>query len=101
MELVIMFWIIMLVIVISQLCAIIHYMRHDRVNSQYDSYTNEVIEKTNVVMRAVRSKTIKKHLLTNSADEYDSRKTLKQYRVFLNSDLMKDMMQMHEDQYHG
>ena len=101
MGLVIMFWIIMLALVIIQICAIIYSVKNDKSDAKYGAYSNEVIQKTKAVMKAIQLNIIKKHILTNSAEEYDSRKTLKQYRIFLETDLMKDMMQMHEDPYHG
>ena len=52
-------------------------------------------------MRAIKSQTIKKHIMSNSAEQYDSGKVLKRYKKFLDSDLMNDLMQMCEEKYNG
>lgn len=101
MGLVILFWLVMLGIVIAQLTAILYHIKHGENVTIYGTYTTEVKENTRVVMSAIKSRIIKKHLLTNSAEKYDSGKTLEQYRKFLESDLMNDIMQMHEEQYNG
>lgn len=101
MSFVIMFWFVMIGIVIAQLGAILYHMKYGEKITIYGAYTTEVKENTKIVMRAIKSRIIKKHLLTNSAEKYDSGKTLEQYRKFLQSDLMNDMMQMHEEQYYG
>lgn len=84
-----------------QVGAIIYHVRYSNAVSDYGGYSNEVRENARNVINAIKNKKIKKHLLTNSADKYDSGKTLKQYKDFLRSDLMKDMMQMDEEQYNG
>ena len=52
-------------------------------------------------MKAIESGQIKKHLLTNSAEKYDSGKTLGQYQKFLKSNLMADIMNISEEHYNG
>lgn len=101
MELVIAFLVIMVITVLVQLSALIYCMKHDDVVTVYGEYTDNVKEKTKAVINALISKIIKKHLLTNSAEEYDSKDILRQYKGFLNSNLMKDLTQMYEEQYHG
>ena len=101
MGLVILFWIVMAGIVIAQIAAILYYMKHGEKTLIYGAYAAGVKENTKVVMHAIKSRIIKKHLLTNSAEKYDSGKTLEKYKKFLGSDLMNDMMQMHEEHYNG
>lgn len=101
MGMVIIFWVMMGIIVIIQVGAIIYHVKYGNIASDYDGYSNEVRENARNVINAIRLKIVKKHLLTNSADKYDSGKTLKQYKFFLKSDLMKDMLQMDEEQYNG
>lgn len=98
---VILFWIVTIGIVIVQIVAIQSYMQHGERSTVYGEYANQVIENTKVVVDAMKSRKIKKHLLSNSSEKYDSGKTLEKYKKFIESDLMSDMMQMREEQYHG
>ena len=101
MGIVITFWIIMLGIMAVELGAILYYIKHGERSSAHGAYASEVKENTRIVMDAVKSRVIKKHLLTNSAEKYDSGKTLEQYKKFLNSALMSDIMHMCEERYNG
>lgn len=101
MKLVIIFLIIMFAAVGLELGVLVYYMKHDDDVTDYGTYTSQVKERTRNVMRALKFKVIKKHLLTNSAEKYDSKKILRQYKGFLSSDLMKDLTQVHEERYHG
>lgn len=101
MGIVITFWFVMLGILAIELGAILYHIKHGEKSSVYGVYASEVKENTKAVMDALKSRVIKKHLLTNSAEKYDSGKTLEQYKRFLNSALMSDMMHMQEEQYNG
>lgn len=101
MGLVIIFWGVMVGMVIAQLVAILRYMKHGEKIKIYGDYSNEVKNNTKIVMKAIESGQIKKHLLTNSAEKYDSGKTLGQYQKFLKSNLMADIMNISEEHYNG
>lgn len=101
MGIVISFWLVMIAIMAAELGAILYHIKYGEKLTVDDAYANEVKENTKAVMDALKSRVIKKHLLTNSADKYDSGKTLEQYKKFLNSALMSDMMHMQEERYNG
>lgn len=101
MGVVIIFWFVMLGLMVVELGAILYYIKHDKKSLVHGAYADEVKENTRIVMDAVKSRVIKKHLLTNSAEKYDSGRTLEQYKKFLNSTLMSDIMHMREEQYNG
>lgn len=101
MGVVITFWFLMIGIAIAQLGAIFYHMKYGKKITIDNAYSTKVKENTRAVMEAIKLKIIKKHLLTNSADKYDSGKTLQQYQKFLTSDLMNDIMQMREEKYNG
>ena len=92
---------ILIVLLLVQVTAITLYLRNGNTIPVYDGYSSEIIENTISVMRALKSQTIKKHIMSNSAEQYDSGKVLKRYKKFLDSDLMNDLMQMCEEKYHG
>ncbi len=95
------FWFILIGLILAELGAILHHIKHGQKSTVNGVYAVEVKENAVIVMNAIKSRVIKKHLLTNSAEQYDSGKTLEQYKKFLDSQLMSDIMQMHEEQYHG
>lgn len=98
---VITFCFVMIGIAIAQLVAILYYMKYGEKIVIRGEYAPEVENNTRVVMKAVESGEIKKHILTNSAEKYDSGKTLKQYQKFLGSELMADIMHISEEHYNG
>ena len=98
---VISFWIILIIVVVVQVGAIIHYVKGGERVTSYGIYSNKVKDNVKVVIDAIMLGKIKKHLLSNSAEKYDSGKTLEQYRIFLDSDLMKDIMHICEERYNG
>lgn len=94
MNIVVLFFGIMITIPILQVLAILIYVRKGT-NIQYsNTYSPETIEKVNIVTNAIKRNVIKKHTIINYAPEYDSKKTMIQYRNFLSSDLMKDIEQI-------
>lgn len=101
MGIVITFWLVMVCIMVVELSAILYHVKYVENIAIYDVYDVEVKENTKVVMDAVKSRVIKKHLLSNSAEKHDSGKTLEQYKIFLGSELMSDIMKLSEERYHG
>lgn len=101
MEIVILFWGILVGIIVVQVCAIIRYVRKGE-HIRYDNaYSQETLEKTRTIVEAIETRKIKKHIITNSAPKYDSKKTLAQYKKFLSSELMKDLLILNEETYNG
>lgn len=101
MGIVITFWLVMLGIMIVELGAILYHLRHGEKITIYGDYAAEVKENTRAVMAAIKARVIKKHIITNSADKYDSGKIREQYKEFLSSELMSDIMNMCEERYCG
>ncbi len=101
MGIVIAFWVAMIGVMAAELGAILYHVKYGERNTVDDAYAVEVKENAEAVMTALKFRVIKKHLLTNSAEKYDSGKTLEQYKKFLDSALMRDIMHMHEEQYNG
>lgn len=101
MGIVVAFWILMLGIMFAELGAILYHIKYGEKITVYGAYAEEVKENTRVVMAAIKARVIKKHLITNSADKYDSGKTLEKYKNFLGSELMDDIMHMQEERNHG
>ena len=101
MEIVAFIWIIMLSIIGIQIFSIIRFVKKGESVKFDDSYSDEAIEKTKIIVDAIRTNKIKKHILTNSAPIYDSKKTLLHYKNFLESELMKELSLMKEGTYNG
>lgn len=56
---------------------------------------SEATVQSRMVMGAVRNGKIKKHILSdNTKKEYDSRKTLENYRKFLKTDMFQEIMNL-------
>ena len=101
MNLVIVYWSILLVVILVQIFTIVYCVRNEKVIACEEEYSPEVSEKARKVIHCIRTGIIKKHIITNSAKRYDSRTTLKRYRSFLNSKLMNDILSMDEESYNG
>lgn len=101
MKIVILLWGILLCVIIIQVWTIIRYMRKSEHMSHDNTYSEETFRKTETIIDAIETKKIKKHIITNSAPKYDSQKTLTQYREFLSSKLMKDLLELNEEMYNG
>lgn len=101
MEIVIGVWGILMGVVFVQVYFIIRHIRKTG-SVQYDhTYSKETLEKTQAVVEAIETGKIKKHIVTNSAPVYDSPKTLMQFRTFMASELMQDILEMGEVMYSG
>ncbi len=101
MEIVVLAWSILLVVIVIQVWSIIRYVRKDEHIQHNDAYSPETLQKTQIIVEAIKTRKIKKHIITNSAPIYDSQKTLTQYRKFLSSELMKDLLVLSEETYNG
>ena len=103
MEFVIIFLSTLVGIVIVQISAMVYQIKYGQKNrvGLCGMYSKEVVLNADEVTNAIRNGEIKKHLLTNSAEKYDSGKTLEQYRNFLDSDLMCDITHICEESYNG
>lgn len=82
---------IMITIPILQILTILIYIHKGTYIQDKSDYSQETIEKINIVTNAIKKNIIKKHIIINYTPKYDSRKTLIQYRNFLSSELMKDI----------
>lgn len=91
MNIVVLFFGIMITMPILQVLAILIYIQKGTYIQHSNIYSPETIEKVNIVTDAIKKNVIKKHTIINYAPEYDSKKTMIQYRNFLSSDLMKDI----------
>ncbi len=98
---VIILWILLLVVLIAHLYTVFCYKKSFNKIKSSDGYSKEVIQNTNMISAAIMLNKIKQHLLTNSAEVYDSGKELEHYRSFLKSPLMKDITNIKEKNYHG
>ena len=101
MKIVFLFWVVFLVIILVQIYFIIRYIRNGVHIPYNDDYSKETLEKTQKVINAIENNEIKKHIITNSAPKYDSSKTRMQYKNFLLSELMKDILKLNEERYYG
>lgn len=101
MGIVFLFWSVLALIIVVYVCVIMGFVRKSAEISTVSEYSEEVIEKTKSFVNAINSGKIKKHIITNSAKKYDSKKALRQYRSFLSSELMTDIMRIEEEIYHG
>ena len=98
---VLIFWGILASILVAQVLNIISYIIKGEQEKSEKIYADEAVECTEIVMHAIGNQVIKKHLITNSAIKYDSKKALQKYRCFLETDLMSDIMTVNEEKYNG
>lgn len=101
MKLVLIFWTILAIIVIAYMYMIIRCVRNGEIARKDEIYSDEVIERTEIIINAIKTGMIKKHIISNSAKKYDSKKALEDYKIFLRSDLMTDLMLLDEENYNG
>ena len=102
MKIVFLIWIILLVTILIQIYFIIRYIKNGISIPYSNDYSKETLEKTKTVIVAIKNNEIKKHIITNnSTPKYDSSKTLIQYKNFLLSELMKDILELNEEKYYG
>lgn len=102
MKIVFLIWIILFVTILVQIYFIIRYIQNGVYISYSNDYSKETLEKTKTVIAAIENNEIKKHIITNnSTSKYDSSKTLIQYKIFLLSGLMKDILELNEEKYYG
>ncbi len=101
MKIVFLFWAILFVTILVQIYFIIRYIRNGVHIPYNNDYSKETLEKTQTVIDAIENNEIKKHIITNSAPKYDSPKTRIQYKNFLLSELMKDILELNEERYYG
>lgn len=102
MKIVFLFLGILLVIILVQIYFIIRYIKNGVSVPYNNDYSKETLEKTKTVIAAIENNEIKKHIIiNNSTPKYDSSKTLIQYKNFLLSELMKDIIELNEEKYYG
>jgi hypothetical protein len=101
MKIVSLIWIILLVTILVQIYFIIRYIKNGISIPYNNDYSKETLEKTKTVIAAIENNEIKKHIITNNAPKYDSSKTQIQYKNFLLSELMKDILELNDERYYG
>jgi|GEM_PF-3542369 hypothetical protein len=101
MKIVFLIWIILFVTILVQIYFIIRYIQKDVHIPYNNDYSKETLEKTKTVIAAIENNEIKKHIITNNAPKYDSSKTQVQYKNFLLSELMKDILELNDERYYG
>lgn len=101
MKIVFLIWIILFVTILVQIYFITHYIKNGISIPYSDDYSKETLEKTKTVIVAIENNEIKKHIITNNTPKYDSSKTLIQYKNFLLSELMKDILELNDERYYG
>lgn len=84
-----------------QIYFIIRYIKNGISIPYNNDYSKETLEKTKTVIAAIENNEIKKHIITNNAPKYDSSKTQIQYKNFLLSELMKDILELNDERYYG
>lgn len=101
MKIVFLIWIILFVTILVQIYFIIRYIQNGVYISYSNDYSKETLEKTKTVIVAIENNEIKKHIITNNAPKYDSLKAQIQYKNFLLSELMKDILELNDERYYG
>lgn len=101
MKIVSLIWIILLVTILIQIYFIIRYIKNGISIPYNNDYSKETLEKTKTVIVAIENNEIKKHIITNNTHKYDSSKTQIQYKNFLLSELMKDILELNDERYYG
>lgn len=101
MKIVSLIWIILLVTILIQIYFIIRYIKNGISIPYNNDYSKETLEKTKTVIAAIENNEIKKYIITNNAPKYDSSKTQVQYKNFLLSELMKDILELNDERYYG
>lgn len=101
MKIVFLIWIILLVTILIQIYFIIRYIKNGISIPYNNDYSKETLEKTKTVIAAIENNEIKKYIMTNNAPKYDSSKTQVQYKNFLLSELMKDILELNDERYYG
>lgn len=101
MKIVFLIWIILLVTILIQIYFIIRYIKNGISIPYNNDYSKETLEKTKTVIAAIENNEIKKYIITNNAPKYDSLKTQVQYKNFLLSELMKDILELNDERYYG
>lgn len=101
MKIVFLIWIILLVTILIQIYFIIRYIKNGISIPYNNDYSKETLEKTKTVIAAIKNNEIKKYIITNNAPKYDSSKTQVQYKNFLLSELMKDILELNDERYYG
>jgi hypothetical protein len=101
MKIVFLIWIILLVTILIQIYFIIRYIKNGISIPYNNDYSKETLEKTKTVIAAIENNEIKKYIITNNAPKYDSSKTQVQYKNFLLSELMKDILELNDERYYG
>lgn len=101
MKIVFLIWIILFVTILVQIYFIIRYIQKGVHITYNNDYSKETLEKTKKVIAAIENNEIKKHIITNNTPKYDSSKTQIQYKNFLLSELMKDILELNDERYYG
>jgi hypothetical protein len=101
MKIVFLIWIILLVTILIQIYFIIRYIKNGISIPYNNDYSKETLEKTKTVIAAIENNEIKKYIMANNAPKYDSSKTQVQYKNFLLSELMKDILELNDERYYG
>ena len=63
-----------ILIIAVQVIAILAYVKNGEPMQYSSDYSQETIEKARIVSNAIRKSIIKKHIITNSAPKYNSKK---------------------------
>lgn len=65
-------------------------------------FSDVVIDDTEIMFDKIASGKIRKHTLANAGEYYDSTKTMIEYNIFLDSNLMQEYItERQENAYHG
>ena len=85
-------FVIMFLLLIVQVVLVIKKIKESTVEEEC---VDEATVQSRMVMDAVRNGKIKKHILSdNTKKEYDSKKTLENYRKFLKTDMFQEIMDL-------
>ena len=85
-------FVIMFLLLIVQIVLVAKKIKEQAVEIEY---LDEATIQSRMVMDAVRNGKIKKHILSyNTKKEYDSKKTLENYRAFLKTDMFQEIMEL-------
>lgn len=98
---------LLILIIIVGLTAIIKIRKSGQNQGTQESYnktqfSDVVIYDTEIMYDKIASGKIRKHILANSGEYYDSTKTMIEYNIFLDSNLMQEYItERQESAYHG
>lgn len=99
----VIFCIILFIPLIIQIALIVKEIsEHEKCKIDYNCYSDNVLEKAEKIFNDLNNGIIKKHIITNSAKPYNSKRALNEYRKFLCSSMMLCVNNLDEDsKYYG